>query len=61
MPFPPLRDLLDPEIEPASPVSPALQAVSLPLEPLRKPRKWISDLSLEVVGGFGGRMETFKF
>ena len=29
-----------PEIEPASPVSPALQEDSLPSEPLGKPRLW---------------------
>ena len=57
LPFPPLGDLPEPEIEPASPMSPALQADSLPLELLRKPRKWNSDLSREVVGGFRGRME----
>ena len=32
LPFPPLRDPPDPGIKPASPVSPALQADSLPLE-----------------------------
>ena len=40
LPFPPLRDVPDPGIEPASPVSPAspaLQADSLPTEPLGKP------------------------
>ena len=31
LPFPSPGDLLDPGIKPASPVSPALQAVSLPL------------------------------
>ena len=31
LPFPSPRDHLDPRIEPASPVSPALQADSLPL------------------------------
>ena len=36
-PFPPPGDLPDLEIEPVSPVSPALQADSLPAEPLRKP------------------------
>ena len=34
LPFPPLRDLPDPGIEPASPVSPALQVDSLSPEPL---------------------------
>jgi len=33
LPFPPPGDLPDPEMEPASPVSPALQADSLPGEP----------------------------
>ena len=37
VPFPPPRDLPDPGIKPESPVSPALQADSLPLEPLGKP------------------------
>ena len=35
--FPPSRDLPDPEIEPTSPVSSALQVDSLPTEPSRKP------------------------
>ena len=35
LPFPPLGDLPDPGIEPASPVSPALQADSLPLSHIR--------------------------
>ena len=33
LPFPPSEDLPDPGIEPASPMSPALQADSLPTEP----------------------------
>ena len=33
LPFPSAEDLPDPGIEPASPVSPALQADSLPLSP----------------------------
>ena len=37
LPFPPPADLPDPGIRPASPVSPALQADSLPTEPLGKP------------------------
>ena len=37
LPFPPPGDLLDPGIEPESPVSPALQEDSLPAEPLGKP------------------------
>ena len=39
LPFPPPGDL-NPGIEPASPVYPALQANSLPTEPLRKPSSW---------------------
>ena len=35
--FPPPGDLLDPGIKPASPVSPALQADSLPIEPPGQP------------------------
>ena len=37
LPFPPPGDLPDPGIKPASPVSPALQADSLPAEPSGKP------------------------
>ena len=37
LPYPPLGDLLDPGIESAPPVSPTLQADSLPAEPLGKP------------------------
>ena len=37
LPFSPPGDLPNPGIEPASPVSPALQADSLPAEPLGKP------------------------
>ena len=37
LPFPSLGDLPDPGIEPASPVSPSLQADSLPAEPLGIP------------------------
>ena len=36
LPFPPPGDIPDPGIEPASPVSPVLQADSLPTEPSRK-------------------------
>ena len=36
-PLPPPRDLPDPGIEPISPVSPILQADSLPTEPSEKP------------------------
>ena len=36
LPFPPPADLPDPEIEPSSPLSPALQADSLPAEPSGK-------------------------
>jgi len=35
--FPPPWDLPNPGIKPASPVSPALQADSLPAKPLEKP------------------------
>ena len=38
LPFLPLGDLPDPGMEPTSPVSPALQADSLPYEPFRKPQ-----------------------
>ena len=38
LPFPSPGDLPDPGMEPTSPVSPALQADSLPAEPLGKPR-----------------------
>ena len=37
LPFPPLGDLPNPEIEPTSPVSPALQVDSLPSKPLENP------------------------
>ena len=37
--FPPPGDLPNPGIKPASPLSPALQADSLPTEPLGKPLK----------------------
>ena len=37
--FPPSGSLLDPGIKPASPVSPALQADSLPTEPPGKPNQ----------------------
>ena len=37
LPFPSPRDLSNPEIEPVSPVFPALQADSLSGEPLEKP------------------------
>ena len=40
LPFPSPGDLPDLGIEPAFPVSPALQAVSLPAEPLGKPFKY---------------------
>ena len=39
LPFPSAGDLPDPGIEPVSPVSPALQADSLPTEPPGKPTK----------------------
>ena len=38
MPFPSPGDLPDPGIESKSPVSPALQADSVPTEPLGKPK-----------------------
>ena len=38
LPFPPPGDLPNPRMEPTSPVSPALQADSLPNEPSRKPQ-----------------------
>ena len=38
LPFPSPGDLSDPEIEPTSPVSPAMQADSLPSQPPRKPQ-----------------------
>ena len=37
LPFSPPEDLPDPGIKPTSPVSPALQADSLPTKPLGKP------------------------
>ena len=37
LPFPPPGDIPDPGIKPASAVSPALQAGSVPLEPLGAP------------------------
>ena len=40
LPCPPPGDLPHPGIEPASPVSPALQVDSLPTEPSRKQLKW---------------------
>ena len=39
MPCPPPGDLPDPGVETTSPVAPALQADSLPTEPLGKPRR----------------------
>ena len=40
--YPPLGDLPDPGIEPISPVSPALQAGSLPTKPPGKPERSLS-------------------
>ena len=40
LPLPPPGDLPDPRIKPVSPVSPTLQADSLPTEPQGKPSKW---------------------
>ena len=37
LPFPPPRDLPNPEIKPVCPVSPALQVDSSPAEPLGEP------------------------
>ena len=39
LPFPPPGDLPNPETEPTSPASPALQADSFPLNPPGKPDK----------------------
>ena len=52
LPLPPPQDLPDPEIKPTSPVSPALQADSLPLESWRKTKRlacqeWDSNLHLQ--------------
>ena len=44
LPFPPLEDLPDPGIESAFPVSPALQADSLPTEPSGKPQYYSAKL-----------------
>ena len=44
LPFPPPGDLPDPGIKPVSPVSPAMEASSLPLAPPGKPKSknaWI--------------------
>ena len=49
LPFPPPRDLPIPGIEPMSPVAAALQAVSLPTEPLGKPKRMHSTWSLNPV------------
>ena len=38
LPFPSPQDLPNPQIKPTSPVSPVLQADSLPTEPLGKPK-----------------------
>ena len=46
LPFPPPRDLRDPEIEPGSPLSPALQADSFTTEPPGKPKLCYSLLAL---------------
>ena len=44
LPFPPPWDLPNPGIKPTSPVSPALQADSLPAEPSGKPHMgWIKE------------------
>ena len=41
LPFPPPGDLLDPGIEPESPVSPTLQADSLTAEPPVSPKPFL--------------------
>ena len=46
LPFPSPGDLLNPWIEPASPVSPALKADSSPAEPLRKLASINTDMSI---------------
>ena len=44
LPFPPLGNLPDPRTEPASPVSLALQAYSLPTEPSGKPSDPVNNI-----------------
>ena len=46
LPFPSPGDLLNPWIEPASPVSPVLKADSSAAEPLRKPAGIKTDMSI---------------
>ena len=52
LPFPPPRDLPDPGIKPLSPMSPALQADSLPPEPSH----WEGDASSDAVPRGEGRL-----
>ena len=49
LPFPPPGDLPDPGIKPGSPVSPALQADSLPAKPSMKPLGWLLNFSMQVL------------
>ena len=49
LPFPPPGDLPDPGIKPGSPVSPALQADSLPAKPSVKPLGWLLNFSVQVL------------
>ena len=46
LPCPSPGNLPDPEIEPISPSSPALQADSLPAEPSGKPQGWIRGIEM---------------
>ena len=46
LPFPPLGNLLDPEIEPTSLMSPAFQADSLPSELLGKSKPFLKPLEI---------------
>ena len=48
LPFPSPGDLLNPWIEPASPVSPSLKADSSPAEPVRKLAGVKTDMSLVI-------------
>ena len=48
LPFPPLGDLPNPGIKPTSPVSPALQADSLPTEPSGNPQEGHSQYSISI-------------
>ena len=64
LPFPPPGDLPDPRSEPASPVSPALQADSLPTEPSGKPNGcmsffFFSSLFAHILVGLGEEAEVY--